>query len=164
MWPTSETGAAACDRRGFRESTPRWLAEQDVGVAWLPWSAPAHQVGANEIPLHLFAREDRGACSDVFREGVHGLHHPLRAAGLPLRIMRLPYRNDGGDYPLAEMVRGATPMFEASPAEAVDYIHEQLKELAQIAQRCDLESLARMIQMAALEAQLQWAFRRPQAH
>jgi hypothetical protein len=63
---------------------------------------------------------------------------------------------------------GAMPMLkpklaemESTPSEAADYIHTQLKDLAQFAQRSDLDSVARLIVKAALEAQLQWAFRRP---
>jgi hypothetical protein len=68
---------------------------------------------------------------------------------------------------------GATPMpmfkpqlaeMESTPSEAADYIHTQLKDLAQFAQRSDLDSVARLIVKAALEAQLQWAFRQPSVH
>ena len=51
-----------------------------------------------------------------------------------------------------------------TPSEAADYIHTQLKDLAQVAQRCDLDSVAGLIVRAALEAQLQWALRRPSVH
>ncbi|HEY6833983.1 MAG TPA: hypothetical protein VI251_16000 [Pseudolabrys sp.] len=69
-------------------------------------------------------------------------------------------------------IAGATPMmlkttlgeFNATPTEAADYIHTQLKDLAQIAQGCDLDSVAHLILRAALEAQLQWALRRPRLH
>jgi hypothetical protein len=53
---------------------------------------------------------------------------------------------------------------DTTPSEAADYIHTQLKDLAQVAQRCDLDSVAGLIVRAALEAQLQWALRRPSVH
>jgi hypothetical protein len=52
----------------------------------------------------------------------------------------------------------------AAPAEAANYINLQLKELALIAERCDLDSVAHLILRAALEAQLQCSLRRPQVH
>jgi hypothetical protein len=55
-------------------------------------------------------------------------------------------------------------MLGASSVEAADYIHARLNELAQIAQRSELESVARLIQMAALEAQLQRALRKHRMH
>jgi hypothetical protein len=53
---------------------------------------------------------------------------------------------------------------KTTPAEAADYIHTQLKDLALIAQQSELDSVARLIMAAALEAQLQWAFRRSRLH
>jgi hypothetical protein len=49
-------------------------------------------------------------------------------------------------------------------AEVADYIHTQLMDLAVFAQQSELDSVARLIMAAALEAQLQWAFRRPRLH
>jgi hypothetical protein len=67
---------------------------------------------------------------------------------------------------------GATPMIlknisaeiNSAPAEDADYINAQLKDLAKIAQRCELGSLAHLILRAALEAQLQSSLRKPQVH
>jgi hypothetical protein len=53
---------------------------------------------------------------------------------------------------------------KTTPVEAADYIHTQLKDLALIAQQSELDSVARLVMAAALEAQLQWAFRRSRLH
>jgi hypothetical protein len=53
---------------------------------------------------------------------------------------------------------------KTTAVETADYIHSQLKDLALIAQQSELDSVARLIMAAALEAQLQWAFRRSRLH
>jgi hypothetical protein len=62
------------------------------------------------------------------------------------------------------MLKPKLAEMETTRSEAADYIHTQLKDLAQVAQRCDLDSVAGLIVRAALEAQLQWALRRPSVH